>query len=138
MPQALDTLPKGYRFPPVTFELTEDWVREYIDSVEDQAIGAIGPDAVPPMAVAALSIRALLEQSGLPPGAVHVGQELTFHRPVSIGSRVTVEAEVASRGERQGCVLMSVDLAVKQADGFPIMTGRATVTFPLQPPVALA
>ncbi len=132
MTTTLAALPKGHRFPPVAFDLSRRWVMDYVEAVEDAAIGAFA-DAVPPMAVAALSIRALLQSADLPPGAVHLGQEMTFHRTVRVGESLAAAAEIVSRGERQGWVLMGVDLSVADASGEPVMTGRATLTFPLAP-----
>lgn len=132
MPSTLAALPKGYEFPTATFTLTREWVNAYIDAVGDAAIAKIGPDAVPPMAVAALSVRALIEASPLPPRTLHAGQELTFRRAISVGDELSVGAKVISRGERAGWVLMSVDLEVSAA-GEKVMTGRATITFPVEP-----
>lgn len=131
MKPSLESLSKGHSFAATTFELTPEWVKSYVDAVEDGAIGVLGGDAVPPMAVAALSIRALLEQTALPAGAVHLGQELRFHRSVRIGDRLLARASIASRGERQGWVLLGVDLEVEDSAGRQVMTGRSTLTFPL-------
>ncbi len=130
MSATLAALPKGHEFPPTSFTLSSEWMDAYIDAVGDAAIRDAGPGLVPPMAVAALSIRAMLESAPLPPGTLHAGQELAFHRAARIGEQLTVTASVASRGERAGWVLMSVDLAVS-ADSERVMTGRATVTFPV-------
>jgi|SRR3990172_2300330 len=127
--QTLAALEKGHEFPPTEFELSAEWVDAYVAAVEDKAIGSCGPDSVPPMAIAALSIRALLERAGLPPGAIHVGQEIAFHRAVGRGERLSVVARVVSRGERAGWVLMAVDLSVS-AGRHEAMSGRAVVTFP--------
>jgi acyl dehydratase len=129
MPQTLAQLEKGHTFLPASFDLSEEWVREYIASVEDQAIQSAG--AVPPMALAAISIRTLLEKAALPPGAIHVAQELSFARPVAAGDTLSASAEVISRGERQGWVLMSVSLAVRDQTQATVMDGKATITFPL-------
>lgn len=132
MTVSLRHLPKGHRFPPVAFHLSSHWVGEYLRAVEDAAIvGYQG--VVPPMALAALSISAFLESASLPPGSVHLGQELSFHRAARIGEHLRAEAEIVSRGERQGWVLMGVALAVTDDTDAPVMTGRASVTFPLDP-----
>jgi len=131
MPSTLAALPKGYEFPPTTFTLSCEWVDAYIDAVGDTAIKSLNPDLVPPMAVAALGIRALIEASPLPPGTLHAGQELSFHRAINIGEELSVRAKVVSRGERAGWVLMSVDLEVS-AGGGRVMSGRATITFPVE------
>ncbi len=127
----LDTLPKGHEFPPAAFELSPAWVGEYVAAVEDGAIGGLGPKLVPPMAVAALAVRALLDSAALPAGAIHLGQEIAFLRPVRAGQRLSARARVASRGERQGWALMSIDLDVEDEGGRPVMRGRATLTMPL-------
>ena len=130
MPPHLDTLAKGHELPPSAFELSPEWVREYVAAVEDEAIGLLGPDLVPPMAVAALAVRALLDRAALPPGAVHIGQEMTFRRAVRVGERLSASATVVSRGERQGWLLMGIDLSVN-GEGGPVMEGRATLTMPV-------
>src|SRR3990172_12457510 len=89
-------LSKGMELPPRTFHLSPDWVRQYTAAVEDGAIGELGAGAVPPMAVAALALRSLLESVELPAGAVHAGQELGFSRGVSTGQRLTAKARVVS------------------------------------------
>ena len=127
---SLDTLAKGHELPPFTFELSPEWVREYVAAVEDEAIGVLDEGLVPPMAVAALGVRSLLDGAKLPPGAIHLGQEMSFLRPARVGERLSISARVVSRGERQGWVLMSIELAVEGEDGGPVMSGRATLTMP--------
>ncbi len=82
------------------------------------------------MAVVALGARALFEGAALPPGAVHLGQEIDLLRPVREGERLSASARVVSRGERQGWVLTSIEMKVEDGDGEPVMTGRATLTMP--------
>src|SRR3990172_1098106 len=120
MSLSLDLLPKGHKFPPVALDLSPQWVQEYVEAVEDEAIGSLGQDLVPPMALAALSIRALLDSAKLPPGAIHLGQESAFLRPVSVRERLSARAPVASRGARQGWVLMGIDIAVEDEARAPV------------------
>jgi hypothetical protein len=98
MSATLAALPKGHEFPSTTFTLSPDWVVAYVNAVDDAAIRDVGSALLPPMAVAALSIRAMIEASPLPPGTLHVGQELAFHRAVGIGEQLTVGA----RGDQDG------------------------------------
>lgn len=128
--KALRDAKKGYTFPAATFALSPEWVGEYAAAVEDAAIGALDSGLVPPMALAALAVRSLLEATKLPPGTLHVAQELAFRRPVRTGERLTARATVASRGERAGWVLMGVELLVEDGGSSPVMTGRATITIP--------
>ena len=126
----LAALEKGYEFPPASFDLSEEWVDAYVASVEDEAIVSLDGGVVPPMAVAALAIRALLEHASLPPGTLHAGQELAFTALVRRGETLTVVARIASRGERAGWALMGVELRVARG-GVAVMSGRATISFPV-------
>jgi acyl dehydratase len=133
MPPRLDELPKGYQVPPFSFELSPEWVREYVASVEDEAIAALDDGLVPPMAAASLAVRSLLQGAELPPGAIHLGQEMTLSKPVRVGERLSVQAQIVSRGERQGWIVMGIDLNVADGDGGPVMRGRALLTMPAGP-----
>jgi len=134
MPPNLEALPKGYEFPPTPLDLSSEWVQGYVLAVEDEAIGGLSEGLVPAMAVAALALRAILDSAKLPPGAIHLGQELAFLRPVHVGERLWARALVASRGERQGWILMGIDLNVGDESARPAMTGRAMVTMPCPEP----
>lgn len=125
-------LDKGTVIPEVRFRLTADSVRDYVAAVEDEAIGALGEDVAPPMAVAAFAIRGLLEEMGLPEGALHAGQELEYHRPARVGETLTLASRVASAGVRKGWLLASVDLDVRDEDGATVMRGRSTVSAPVE------
>jgi acyl dehydratase len=127
--RTLAELEKGYDFPPAAFVLSDEWVDGYVSAVEDAAIGSLG-GIVPPMAVAALAVRALLEHAALPPGTLHAGQELAFASPVRRDETLTASARVSSRGERAGWVLMGVDLRVGRG-GDTVMTGRGLLSFPV-------
>ncbi len=127
----LASLEKGHDFAAAEFDVSPEWVSAYTLAVEDDAISRVDPDAVPPMAIAALSIRALLDQAALPPGTVHIGQEIAFSRCARAGERLAASARIVSRGERQGWVLMVVDMSVAGAGGDVVMNGRATLTFPV-------
>jgi acyl dehydratase len=127
MTVSLSALKKGHEFPPAEFTLSPEWVADYGAAVGAETTGA----SVPPMAVATLAIRALLEAASLPSGTIHAGQELSFAHPASVGDRLSVDARVASRGERAGWVLMSVELRVDTAES-RVMDGRATITFPAE------
>lgn len=131
MTQTLAAFGKGHEFPPTSFDLSQEWVADYVAAVEDGAI-ASHTGVVPPMALATLGVRALLESAGLPEGAVHVGQELSFHRRVQTGETLAARAKIVSRGERAGWVLVGLDLTIADADDAAVMSARATLTFPAE------
>lgn len=129
MSATLATLPKGHEFPVATFTLERSWVDAYAAATGDNTTFALGEDLVPAMALATLSIRALLTPGMLAPGTLHAGQEVSFTRALKVGEEVAVAARIVSRGERAGWVLMSVDLEAQSGDDI-VMSGRATVSFP--------
>ena len=131
MTATLAAFGKGHEFTPISFDLSHDWVTSYVAAVEDDAI-ASHHDLVPPMALATLGVRTLLESVGLPQGAVHVGQELSFKRAVRVGETLAARARIVSRGERTGWVLMGLDLSITDAEADEVMAGRATLTFPAE------
>ena len=134
---SLADLPRGHEIPVADFRLHADDVSRYLAAVEDRAgIYGEGPDGaawVPPLAVAALALRAILEQVELPAGALHTGQEVEFRRPVPVGSLLRPRARVAQRSEMRGAVISVVEFDVaEEGSPDPAVVGRATVMMPPQ------
>jgi hypothetical protein len=127
MTVSLADLSKGHEFAETRFELTREWVAQYRAAVEDESSD---PSDAPPLSLATLSIRALLEEAALPSGAIHVSQEMSFSLGRQSSDIVVAKARVASRGDRAGWVLMAIELEVEDETGTPMMNGRATITFP--------
>ena len=115
---------KGYCFRRTEFQLTQEWVADYVGVVEDSAIGA---EVTPPMAVATQAIRILLSEMPLPPGALHGGQDLEFLRPVGRGEQLSLQARVANNSSRRGLTVVAVDLVVEDKSGATVMRGRSTI-----------
>ena len=134
MSTSIELLEKGYRFPPVFFVLDETAVCDYLEAAEDAALPALCRDEgqawAPPMAVAALALRGLMEAMGLPPGAVHGSQEFEFRRPVVVGERLASHAWVAHRSQRSGWLALAVETEVTDAAGQAVLAGRASVLIP--------
>jgi acyl dehydratase len=85
-------------------------------------------ELVPPLALGAWTIAAVLEQLPLPPGAVHAAQEFTFLAPVAVGTTLDVTLEVAQQSVRQGTHLLVI--AAELRAGHPVLAGRATIAAP--------
>jgi len=130
----IELLEKGHRFPPVSFLLDEAAVGQYLEAVEDTALPALrraeGQAWVPPIAVAALALRGLMEAMGLPPGAVHGSQEFEFRRPVAVGERLASRAWVAHRSQRSGWLALAVEMETTDEAGQAVLAGRASVLIP--------
>lgn len=123
-------LTPGYEFPAAEFVLDAATVARYLAATEDDnAIywrdGAV--HMVPPLGVAALAFRDIAQRVALEPGSLHTGQELTFHRPVMAGERLTTQARVATHSKRRGFTALIVELAAIAAAGAPALSGRMTL-----------
>jgi 3-hydroxybutyryl-CoA dehydratase len=61
------------------------------------------------------------------PGAVFVGLNMRFRRPVYIGDTVTARAEIAEKIDRGNRVVLKIECIV---DGKRVITGEAEVVAP--------
>lgn len=127
-PPSIATLPHGYVFPPGPVSLTPEAVAAYVAATQDGSAYA-SSGGVPPLAVAALALRRLLEACTLPPGSLHTGQEIEFHAVVRPGDELTMTGQIAQRSERAGMAIVVVEFAVSRPDS-PVVTGRTTVMAP--------
>lgn len=134
MNKAIEALEKGHQFSATPFVLDEEAVARYLEAVEDEALPrmaqAEGKAWVPPMAVAALALRSLMEEMVLPAGAIHGSQELGFVRAVEVGERITCRAWLSHRSQRAGWWLLAVEMEGVDESAQPVLTGRLTVMVP--------
>ena len=61
------------------------------------------------------------------PGAIYLGQTLSFHKPVRIGDRVTARVTVATIDPGSARVTLRTECLV---DGEPVLEGEATIRVP--------
>ena len=82
------------------------------------------------MAVAALSLRGVVEDLAIPGGTLHVGQELEFVRAVPIGSTLECKATVLQNSVRGEWRFFVGQLAVEDKSGHEVMKGKSTLMLP--------
>ena len=128
---SLSDLARGYRFPAVSFELTDDYVSRFLDAVEDASAVYRERGLAPPLAAAARGLGALLEVLELPDGTLHVGQEVVVRAGLPIGATVTLAGRVAERLERAGLIISVIEFELTPAGSdAAALTGRTTVAVP--------
>lgn len=132
---SLAELPRGHELPVAQFRLTVDDVRRYLDAVQDRSgaygEGPEGPVQAPPLAIAALALRTILEKVELPAGVVHTGQEVEFRRLVPVGASLRSRARIAHRSEMRGVIVSVIEFDVEEeGSSTPSVVGRATVMVP--------
>jgi len=132
--RAIEALEKGHQFSATSFVLDEEAVARYVEAVEDEALPRLaqaeGKAWVPPMAVAALALRSLIEEMTLPAGSIHASQELEFVRAVETGERITCRAWLSHRSQRGGWWVLAVEMEGADESGQAVLAGRLTVMVP--------
>jgi len=129
----LYTLERGFELEPFRFAVSRAEVAAYLE-----ATGAPTDDwrdAVPPLALGALTFAGLLERLPLPDGSVHVGQDFEFRRAVPPGAELEAHVSLAQSQERRGSLVSVLEMVLVEADdpaAGPVITGRATVLSPVR------
>ena len=126
MAVTLTELPAGHEFEALSIVLDAARARAYCEATGDTLPVYEEQDAVPPLAVAAFALGALLESVGLPPGTLHANEFVRAHQPVPAGSTVECRARVAQRSLRAGRVFIVLESEIR-LEGVPAVTTRATV-----------
>jgi acyl dehydratase len=83
------------------------------------------------MAVAALSLRGVVNELRIPGGTLHVGQELEFSGAISVGETVKCVATLVQNSVRGDWRFMVVRLEVADGNGRRVMNGRSTIMLPV-------
>jgi len=127
------TLPAGYTFPADTLTLDPAMVQRYLAATDDDNAlywHESAPRVVPPLAVAALSLRAIAAGVSLAPGSIHSAQDLTFHRAVTVGETLQARARVVTASKRRDFTALAIEstIGAVDADGEPAaISGRMTL-----------
>jgi hypothetical protein len=125
----LTDLSAGHEFAPVTFSLENARVRAYLDAAGDQLNLYDQQGVVPPLAIAAFALGALLEEVTLPEGTLHISENLVFSKAVPVGASVDCRARLAQRSVRAGMVVSVLETEILFDDQLAL-TARATVMSP--------
>ncbi len=118
-------LSSGYEFPVASYVLDAALVSRYLEVVESE-----GDGFVPPLAIAAYAMKAMMDVISLPSGAIHASQELEFFKPVAVGSEVKCRSRVVRKVSRSQMKMMVLEMDVLGEDGDTVQLGKATVILP--------
>ena len=126
-------LDPGHNISERTYVLDAAAVSRYVDAVADGSQLPEGEDGrrlAPPMAVAALSLRGVVNDLAIPGGTLHVGHELDFTGGVEVGETLKCTATLAQNSVRGGWRFMVVQLEVQDSRGQKVMAGKSTIMLP--------
>lgn len=122
---SISALPRGHEFNPEIFHITADQVRVYLEATGD----GNDYDVTPPMCATALGLAALQQQTSLPDGALHTGQEIEHVASIPADVSVTLSGRIAQRSERQGFVMSVIEFELS-AEGRTSIRARTTIVAP--------
>jgi acyl dehydratase len=128
---ALADLPVGHTFAPISFTVTPEASRAYRDATGDTLSLYDEQNAVPPLAVAAFALGALMEVIDLPDGTLHGNESLQAHAVVPVGAALTCIPTVTRNSTRAGTVFTTFEFEITH-EGAPVITARATVLYPAE------
>ncbi len=82
------------------------------------------------MALAALSVRGVVQDLRIPGGTLHLGQEVEFTGAVAVGETISCTAEMAQNSVRGGQRVLVIRLTVETGDDRIVMKGKSTIAVP--------
>jgi hypothetical protein len=128
----LTDLQTGHSFETIQFVIDRERTRAYLAATGDKLTLYNENEAVPPLAVAALALGALLEKVSLPPGTLHANESLRAHEAVQVGAQLQCEARLAQRSSRGGWIVSVLESEII-VEGQVAVSTRATVLSPAGP-----
>lgn len=126
-----DKLTAGYEFAPTSFKLERETVTAYLKATGDKTGIYEGNRIIPPMAIAALAMAAILTGLALPPGTIHVSQELEFNDIANTGETLTSYARVSRKVERGKLHMLNIGISVLNQKKMAVITGECGFILPL-------
>ncbi len=120
----------GFEFPPQSYTLDASAVSIYLRATQETNDIYQRECLVPPMAVTAYAMAALGAAITLPPGAIHVSQELDFLKLVKVDDTITCYSKVSRKQDRGGLHLMNTDITVLNQNQEKVLTGRVGFILP--------
>jgi hypothetical protein len=125
----LTELPAGHDFEPISFSIDAEKSRAYREATGDALPIYDASSNVPPLAVAAVALGALLERVDLPPGTLHANESASFKLAVPVAARLDCRARLVQRSQRGGWVVSVLETEI-QLKGDTAVQARATVLCP--------
>ena len=113
-----------------SWTITGEWVREYLQATGDGLDIYEESGAIPPLALCARTLGAVLEKLSLPGGTIHSIQEMEAAAIVTVGEVVHAEAVPERPRARGGLRFMTVGYTLKNEAGEVVQTGKTTVLTP--------
>ncbi len=110
---------------------TPEFVDEYLSTLEDKCPVYQEEKLAPPIALAARTLAILIEKLDLPPGTVHISQEIISQKAVAVGQEVRGVAKASRPFLRGKWRFLSVEFALHCGQE-EVLRGKTTVMTPVK------
>ncbi|MBT4512782.1 MAG: hypothetical protein HOC20_11305 [Chloroflexi bacterium] len=120
----------GYEFPPASYNLGSADVSAYLKATGETDRLFQNTGIVPPTAIAAWSLIALLDYVDMPSGTIHLAQELESVGIAKESDTITCHARVSRKQERSGLRLLDIEFKVQDQNGDLVVAGKSSFNFP--------
>ncbi len=120
----------GFEFPPQSYTLDASTVSAYLDATKETNEVFLAERLVPPMAATALAMASLGAAISMPPGTIHISQELEFLNLVKVGDTITCFSKISRKQVRGNLHLMNTDITVINQNRDKILTGKVGFILP--------
>ena len=117
----------GYKFPPVTYELTPSIISKFEKAVESRS--SVN-NFVSPLALLAYAMKATFQFIDVPPGTIHTSQDVESFKPVTAGSRVSYHARVIQKVSRSKMSITAIELNAFDQDKEKVLSATTTLITP--------
>ena len=126
------TLETGQELSKQSLTLDPDAVSKYIAAVDDTSnpTAADGTVLVPPMAIAALALSAVINALQIPGGTIHASQEIEFGSAVPVGAALDCIATLAQNSVRRDWRFLVVNMEATGNGGSVVMEAKSTIMLP--------
>lgn len=123
-----DEVAVGDVFPgePLRFEVTAEKVAAFLGATANGDPGYAPQTGRVPSLIASVYLVDVLRSRQSPPGGIHAKQSLRFHRSISVGETLLVQARVTEKFIRKDRPYVVSDFEARGEDGGLVSTGRIT------------
>jgi hypothetical protein len=124
----------GRAYPPVAFEVTEDGVRAFADSIHDPSPAFRGPDAIAPPTYTTIPAIAAAHRFADEPAlnldwasVLHGDQEFEWHAPLAVGQAYEAATTILDIRGRYPLEFITLETLVTDAQGEIAVRSRSTL-----------
>jgi hypothetical protein len=117
-------LETGFEFPSSSFQIDIKMVDDYLNSVEDKNPLYRKNNLIPPVAIAAFAMSALMKNAEFPGVAIHLSQDIELLNPAHINSTISSRARVKRKQKIGNSYAITIEMNANDEINTPILKGK--------------